>query len=529
MSEARPDPGRVTTVYRVQREAVASEDLARLIAIEQTVEIPEALIPPGKIRDEVVGRVESVTADPGAPGAHHITISYGAELAGDLFGLLAVAIGNAPMYGGVRLVELQPPRALLEALPGPNHGVQGVRRLCGVLGRPLLATALKPQGSSVSELASIGEAFARGGGDLVKDDQNLTDGFEAFRSRVTACAEAVERGNQATGRRCLYLPHAGARAEELERYVEFVAEAGLPGVLICPMITGLDTMRALAERYPLIFMGHPSLTGAYTHAPGHGVAHGVLLGTLFRLAGTDISVFPDAGGRFRYTAAECADITERLREPLGALRPAWPSPAGGMGPGDVGRICGTYGPDTVLLIGGALLGHPDGIEAGTREILDRIRDVHPEVSIQPSDPSRPSLPEPRRLAFRRDWNWEGRDSSPYKDAGDLTFRGVRRVELVGKFGERTRCDLRYFEVEPGGHTSLEKHLHTHVVIGARGEGVLLLGGRRMPLRHLDVACVGPLEAHQLRNETEEPFGFLCVVDHERDRPLRVEATASANL
>jgi len=200
-----------------------------------------------------------------------------------------------------------------------------------------------------------------------------------------------------------------------------------------------------------------------------------------------------------------------------------------MGPADVGRICGTYGPDTVLLIGGALLGHPDGIEAGTREILDRIRDVHPEVSIQPSDPSRPSLPEPRRLAFRRDWNWEGRDSSPYKDAGDLTFRGVRRVELVGKFGERTRCDLRYFEVEPGGHTSLEKHLHTHVVIGARGEGVLLLGGRRMPLRHLDVACVGPLEAHQLRNETEEPFGFLCVVDHERDRPLRVEATASANL
>ena len=115
------------------------------------------------------------------------------------------------MYGGVRLVELQPPRALLETLPGPNHGVGGVRRLCGVLGRPLLATALKPQGSSVSELASIGEAFARGGGDLVKDDQNLTDDFEAFRGRVTACAEAVERGNQATGRRCLYLPHAGAR------------------------------------------------------------------------------------------------------------------------------------------------------------------------------------------------------------------------------------------------------------------------------------------------------------------------------
>ena len=520
MREAPSDPERVTAVYRVQAGGAPPEALARLIAIEQTVEIPEALIPPGRIRDEIVGRVESVIPDPEARDAHRITISYGAELARELFGLLAVAIGNAPMYGGVRLVELAPPRELLEALPGPNHGVEGVRRTCGVLGRPLLATALKPQGSSVSELASIGEAFARGGGDLVKDDQNLTDDFEAFRDRVTACAEAVERGNQATGRKCLYLPHAGARAEELERYVEFVAEAGLPGVLVCPMITGLDTMRALAARFPLIFMAHPSLTGVYTHAPNHGVAHAVLLGTLFRLAGADISVFPDAGGRFRYTAAECAEITDRLREPLGALRPAWPAPAGGMGPADVGRICGTYGADTVLLIGGALLGHPQGIEAGTREILDRIREVYPEVRVEPAEPPERSAPEPRRLAFRRDWSWEGRESSPYKDAGDLTFRGVRRVELVGRFGERTRCDLRYFEVEPGGHTSLERHLHTHVVIGARGEGVLLLGDRRMPLRRLDVACVGPLEAHQLRNETAEPFGFFCVVDHDRDRPLR---------
>ena len=111
MANPRSDPDRVTAVYRVEREAAASGELARLIAIEQTVEIPEALIPPGKIQDEVVGRVESVTPDPEAPGAHRITISYGAELAVDLFGLLAVAIGNAPMYGGVRLVELRPPRS----------------------------------------------------------------------------------------------------------------------------------------------------------------------------------------------------------------------------------------------------------------------------------------------------------------------------------------------------------------------------------------------------------------------------------
>ena len=42
--------------------------------------------------------------------------------------------------------------------------------------------------------------------------------------------------------------------------------------------------------------------------------------------------------------------------------------------------------------------------------------------------------------------------------------------------------------------------------------------RRETLAPMDVACIGPLEAHQLRNESDEPFGFFCIVDHDRDRP-----------
>ena len=92
------------------------------------------------------------------------------------------------------------------------------------------------------------------------------------------------------------------------------------------------------------------------------------------------------------------------------------------------------------------------------------------------------------------------------------------MELVGKFGEGSRTDLRYFEIEPGGYSSLEKHLHAHIVIGARGHGVLVLGSRRESLSPMDVACIGALEPHQLRNESSEPFGFFCIVDHDRDRP-----------
>lgn len=524
MPDTRAD--RVHALYRIRGGPGEARALARSIAIEQTVEVPEALLPPGSAPANLVGRVESVEADRETAGASRAAISYPAELASDLFGLLNVAFGNASMLRGVRLVDLTPPDSLLEALGGPNHGVIGIRRQRGVLGRPLLATAVKPRGLPVPELAAIAEAFARGGGDLIKDDQNLTDDFEAFRDRVSACAEAVDRGNQASGGRTLYLPHAGAPADRIERYVEFVAEAGLPGVLVCPMLVGLDAMRSLSARYPLIFMAHPSLSGPFTHEGSGGMDAGVLLGTLFRLAGADISVFPDRGGRFRYPESACSSITRKLRRPLGALARAWPAPAGGMSLPEVPAVAQRYGADSVLLIGGALLTHPAGVETGTRELVEAIRAEFPEVAVDPEQQARAEIPEPRRLTFLGEGRWKGRSSSPYKDGRDLSFRGVRRVELVGRFGERTRCDLRYFEVEPGGYTSLERHVHTHVVIGARGEGVLRLGDRELPFGPLDVATVGPLEEHQLSNRTGGPFGFFCIVDHERDRAIRAPGPRS---
>jgi ribulose-bisphosphate carboxylase large chain len=34
----------------------------------------------------------------------------------------------------------------------------------------------------------------------------------------------------------------------------------------------------------------------------------------------------------------------------------------------------------------------------------------------------------------------------------------------------------------------------------------------------DIAYVRPLEKHQLQNRSEQPFGFFCIVDHQRDTP-----------
>ena len=178
-----------------------------------------------------------------------------------------------------------------------------------------------------------------------------------------------------------------------------------------------------------------------------------------------------------------------------------------------------YGTDVMLLIGGALLGARGGLETGTRQFLDAIRSHATE---RLSEPERRPILQPSVHVLRAlgDFNWSGRESAPYKDAGDLAFKGVRRVELAGRFGERTAYDLRYFEVAPGGYSSHEKHVHAHVVIGARGVGRLRLGEVEVTLKRDDVAYIEPLQAHQLCNDSEAPFGFYCIVDHHRDRPMK---------
>jgi ribulose-bisphosphate carboxylase large chain len=107
----------------------------------------------------------------------------------------------------------------------------------------------------------------------------------------------------------------------------------------------------------------------------------------------------------------------------------------------------------------------------------------------------------------------------YKAEG-TDFQGITRQELTGIFGERTNFNLRYFEIQPGGYSSLERHVHEHVIIGARGKGILINEDREIPIAVHDVAYIAPQRKHQLRNHGSEPFGFYCIVDHERDQPVR---------
>ena len=84
------------------------------------------------------------------------------------------------------------------------------------------------------------------------------------------------------------------------------------------------------------------------------------------------TIFPNFGGRFSFSREDCLAIAEAARQPLGSLKPIFPAPAGGMSVGRVADMVALYGVDTVLLVGGDLHRHPDGIYAASRQFLEKV-------------------------------------------------------------------------------------------------------------------------------------------------------------
>jgi quercetin dioxygenase-like cupin family protein len=93
-------------------------------------------------------------------------------------------------------------------------------------------------------------------------------------------------------------------------------------------------------------------------------------------------------------------------------------------------------------------------------------------------------------------------------------RAIRQI-LIGTEESAPNFHLRYFAVQPGGHTSLDQHPHEHGVYVLHGRARLRLGNNECELNSGDVVYIAGDEVHQFFTIGQEPFGFLCVVPAKR--------------
>ncbi len=329
--------------------------IADLIRVEQTIEFPFELAP-SWIQDQVVGKIEEITSSD--KSNHLITISYNPDIAGgELTQLLNVLWGNASLFPGVKIVDLKLPDSILNNFKGPRFGISGLRKIFKADTRPLIATALKPMGSDAKTLAEMARTLALAGFDLIKDDHSLANQpWAPWKERVTLISLAVKEANELTGGNSVYVPSLNMPLDQVIDASHTAKDLGAGALLVIPGVTGFDSLRVIAadETLSLPILGHPAMLGSLVTSKDSGISHGIVFGTLMRLAGADISIFPNIGGRFSFTTEQCLEIADLSRRKLGSLKPITIAPAGGMTLERIPEMIDMYGKETALLIGGAL-------------------------------------------------------------------------------------------------------------------------------------------------------------------------------
>ena len=140
-----------------------------------------------------------------------------------------------------------------------------------------------------------------------------------------------------------------------------------------------------------------------------------------------------------------------------------------------------------------------------------------------------TMPDREQATHRKaqGYRWEGVEERPYKDDARALFKSITRQVLFSH--PDMHGELRYFELAPGGFSTLERHEHMHAVLILRGSGHCLVGEQVKRIDQHDLITVPAMTWHQFRATAAEPLGFLCMVNAARDKPQLPSAEDLATL
>jgi mannose-6-phosphate isomerase-like protein (cupin superfamily) len=122
-----------------------------------------------------------------------------------------------------------------------------------------------------------------------------------------------------------------------------------------------------------------------------------------------------------------------------------------------------------------------------------------------------------RIQHLGNYEWENVPILSYKEEG-THFKSITR-QILSKGLADIPCQLRYFEIAPQGHSTLEHHRHAHLVIILRGAGEMLLGEKICLVQEKDIITIPAHTWHQFRATESMPLGFLCLVNNDRDKAI----------
>lgn len=296
--------------------------------------------------------------------------NFGARIPNLLSAVAGEGVYFVPGIPLIKLLDLRLPQSYLAEFEGPRFGVDGIRDLLGVHGRPIFFGVIKPNiGLSPEPFAELGYQGWLGGLDIAKDDEMLADApWCPLARRSALLGEARRRAEAQTGVTKGYMANVTDEVDRLCALHDLAVGNGANLLLINTMTVGLSAVRMLRRHARVPLIGHFAFIAASSRLPGYGM-HTRVMNKLQRLAGLDGIIMPGFGARMGMDEAEVLDGVAACLDPMGPIARSLPIPGGSEW---AGTLEGVYrrvgGVDFGFIPGRGVFGHPMGPAAGAASV-----------------------------------------------------------------------------------------------------------------------------------------------------------------
>ena len=306
-----------------------------------------------------------------------VDIAFPLDVVGtDIAALATIVLGGVfsiRQLTGIRVIDLDLPKEFIAAHPGPQFSIAGTRRLCGVEGRPLIGTIIKPNlGLSPAETAEIVVDLAEAGVDFIKDDEKLmSPSYSTLEARVGAVMPVILEHRQRTGKQIMYaFGISSADPEVMLRNHDIVAGAGGTAAVININSVGYGGLAFLRKRSRLVLHAHRNGWDILTRHPNLGFEFRVYQ-KIWRLLGIDQFQINGIAAKYwepdEFFIRSFHDCMTPLATPADRALPVVCSGQwGGQAPATYERTGRTV--DLLYLGGGGIIAHPSGPGGGVRAI-----------------------------------------------------------------------------------------------------------------------------------------------------------------
>ncbi|MBM3228569.1 type III ribulose-bisphosphate carboxylase [Candidatus Pacearchaeota archaeon] len=312
---------------------------------------------------------------------------------GNVFGMKAVK--------NLKLLDAEFPKEILKYYEGPVYGKDVISKIFKRKTGPITSVVPKPKLAATARehAEKYGMPVWLGGIDCIKDDENLTNqSFNRFDERVKLLAKYRDKAEKITGEiKEAFINVTAPNLKELEKRVKTISEQNFKYFMLDVVVSGftaVQTATQLARDYKMAIHGHRAMHGMFTRNPKHGMSM-LFLAKLMRMAGIDQFHIGTVIGKLEgkkeeimaikdmITSSEVDEIKKlRMKQKWYNIKPMLPVASGGLHPGILPDVLNIYGTtDLVLQIGGGTLGHPKGIEAGAKAVMQSIEAYKQKINL----------------------------------------------------------------------------------------------------------------------------------------------------